>query len=226
MEQKFEILQNWSVYGKGNTNEAGCFLIGYEAFRILASYPDSKNGMNKYSAIELEEIRGKIRQYLLDPADVVICDEGHMIKNDKTTTSQTINRIRTKRRIVLTGTPMQNHLMECMFFHSFFKAFHCSFIYFSNSYLVSYHADYTMVNFIKPKFLFSKAKFEERYAQPIKDGQHLDSSAWEVAEMKKCSFALNRKLKVCVQVSSNRFFFLFLFLIINEQISSAKKFQF
>jgi transcriptional regulator ATRX len=33
-------------------------------------------------------------------------------KNPKTAITSTLNRIRTRRRIVLTGTPMQNNLKE------------------------------------------------------------------------------------------------------------------
>lgn len=46
-------------------------------------------------------------------ADLVVCDEGHMLKNESTLLSKAMSRIRTLRRIVLTGTPMQNNLKEC-----------------------------------------------------------------------------------------------------------------
>lgn len=67
-----------------------------------------------YTKNELDGLRKKIHQYLLDPgADLVVCDEGHMIKNQKSTTSAAVNKIKTRRRIVLTGTPIQNNLKEC-----------------------------------------------------------------------------------------------------------------
>ena len=45
-----------------------------------------------------------MEEALLDPGpDLVVCDEGHRIKNDKTAISQLLKKIRTKRRVVLTG---------------------------------------------------------------------------------------------------------------------------
>lgn len=50
-------------------------------------------------------------------ADVLICDEGHTLKNSSSKTTKKVLQIKTKRKILLTGTPMQNNLRECKFFH-------------------------------------------------------------------------------------------------------------
>jgi transcriptional regulator ATRX len=44
--------------------------------------------------------------------DVLVIDEGHMLKNDKTVRVQALEEIPTKRRLLLTGSPLQNNLME------------------------------------------------------------------------------------------------------------------
>lgn len=107
-------MREWHRSGSDGNKQAGCFLLGYEAFRVLINYHDSKKGKEKHQTERLDAIRGSLHKYLLDPgADLVVCDEGHMIKNQKSTTSLAVNKIRTKRRIILTGTPIQNNLKEC-----------------------------------------------------------------------------------------------------------------
>ena len=53
--------------------------------------------------------------------DFVVCDEGHLLKNDSSKLSQAVNQIKTRRRIVLTGTPLQNNLIECKFYTNIYK---------------------------------------------------------------------------------------------------------
>ena len=104
-------------------------------------------------------------------ADLVVCDEGHMLKNDKSNLSKAVSQIETRRRIVLTGTPMQNNLVE----------YHC------------------MVSFVKPNLLGSIKEFKNRFVNPIAAGQNKDSTESDVRVMKKRAHVLHIMLEGCVQ---------------------------
>ena len=43
---------------------------------------------------------------------MVVCDEGHLLKNSKSGIRNAVVQIASKRRVVLTGTPLQNNLHE------------------------------------------------------------------------------------------------------------------
>ena len=78
--------------------------MGYNMFTILAT---GKNVRRKVLADDFSK-------FLLNPGpDIIVCDEGHILRKDKSNLSQVINQIHTLRRIVLTGTPLQNNLDEC-----------------------------------------------------------------------------------------------------------------
>lgn len=79
-------------------------IIGYEMFRNLT-------GSNKNIRKGMKEV---MLQCLVDPGpDLIVCDEGHLLKNEDTALSKCIRMVKTMRRIVLTGTPLQNNLIEC-----------------------------------------------------------------------------------------------------------------
>jgi RAD54-like protein 2 len=101
--------------------EGGVLFLGYEMYRIMLDEAHLLSNINRCgSALSSEkcaELMAKIRTVLLDPGpDLIVCDEGHRIKNAKAAISKSLKEIKTKRRIVLTGYPLQNNLLEywCM----------------------------------------------------------------------------------------------------------------
>ena len=79
-------------------------MIGYEMYRNLSVA----------KKIRKKAYREELAKYLLDPGpNVVVCDEGHVMRNSKSNLSIVLGQIKTRTRIVLTGTPLQNNLLEC-----------------------------------------------------------------------------------------------------------------
>lgn len=138
-------------------------IVGHNAYSKFVRAIDNKQTKPKNREI--------YRETLVDPGpDIVIVDEGHFIKNVNTQLNTSLSQIRTRRRIILTGTPLQNNLEEY----------------------------YTMVNFIKPNLLGTLREFRNRFANPIKDGQHQDSTAGQVLAMKRRAHVLFKRLGGCV----------------------------
>ena len=149
------VLKNW--HDKG-----GIMIIGYNMFRIFVN-PTRKKA---------KRFLPKVKEALLDPGpDFVVCDEGHLLKNDQTALSKAVSQISTRRRIVLTGTPLQNNLVE----------YHC------------------MVNFVKENLLGTKNEFRNRFINPISNGQQKDASNLDVKVMKRRSHVLHELLAGAVQ---------------------------
>jgi SNF2 family DNA or RNA helicase len=65
--------------------------------------------------------------------------QGHVIKNTNTKTSRTLHDIRAQHKLLLTGTPIQNNLMEF----------------------------YNLMTWSNPNWLGSKSSFKIRYNDPI-----------------------------------------------------------
>lgn len=88
--------------------------------------------------------------------DLLICDEAHRLKNDQTLTNRALGSMHCQRRILLSGTPLQNQLQEF----------------------------YSMVNFCNPGVLGSPGEFRKRYERPILAGREPDATD-EMRELSK-----------------------------------------
>lgn len=108
-----------------------------------------------------------------------------------------MNSIKTRRRIVLTGTPLQNNLVECMNFY--LNTILCT-LTVPKTVSLSLLSDHCMVNFIKENLLGSLKEFRNRFINPIQNGQCADSTAQDVRLMKKRAHILYEMLAGCIQV--------------------------
>ncbi|ROT81158.1 DNA repair and recombination protein RAD54B [Penaeus vannamei] len=71
--------------------------------------------------------------------DILFCDEGHRLKNANIKTTSLLCSLSTRKRIILTGTPIQNDLQEL----------------------------YALVDFVNPGVLGTSASFRRIYEEPI-----------------------------------------------------------
>uniref|UniRef100_A0A4W6G8I2 RAD54 like 2 n=1 Tax=Lates calcarifer TaxID=8187 RepID=A0A4W6G8I2_LATCA len=173
-----KVVEDWK-------RDGGVLLMGYEMYRLLSLKKSFVAGRKKKSkkstgpvVIDLDEedkqqelLKGIERALARPGPDVVICDEGHRIKNCHASTSQALKNIRTRRRVVLTGYPLQNNLIEY----------------------------WCMVDFVRPDFLGTRQEFSNMFERPILNGQCVDSTPQDIQLMRYRSHVLHSLLEGFVQ---------------------------
>lgn len=85
---------------------------------------------------KLQKVQAELKKTHID---IVIADEGHRLKTEKNKSAQAIRGLNTKRRVILSGTPLQNDL----------------------------HEFYIMVDFVNPGLLESYTTFRKEFENPI-----------------------------------------------------------
>lgn len=149
------VLNSWVRNG-------GVMIVDYDVYRSLTRF-DAFVG-DRHSNVWIYNV---FKEALVKPGpDVVVCDEGQVLSKESSQLFESINRIATKCRIVLTALPLLNSLVEY----------------------------YTMVEFVKPDWLSSREDFTRKFVDPIEKGVHPDSSNDEVQAMRRRAFVLNDHL--------------------------------
>jgi DNA repair and recombination protein RAD54 and RAD54-like protein len=89
----------------------------------------------------VDELRGA-------PIGLMLCDEGHRLKNGESQTFEALNGLNVKKRVILSGTPIQNDLSE----------------YFA------------LLNFANPGYLGTRQEFRKQFEIPILRGRDADAT--------------------------------------------------
>ncbi|KAF8558525.1 hypothetical protein OG21DRAFT_1504270 [Imleria badia] len=84
-----------------------------------------------------------------------ILDEGHVIKNAKTKLTKAVKAIQAQHRLILSGTPIQNNVLEL----------------------------WSLFDFLMPGFLGTETSFNERFSKPILSGRDGKAKTGEAAAL-------------------------------------------
>ncbi|KAE9968149.1 hypothetical protein BLS_005999 [Venturia inaequalis] len=117
-EELIQQLKQWSI-ASGRTVVRPVLIVSYETLRLYAD------------------------QLAQTPIGLMLCDEGHRLKNGDSQTFTALNGLNVQKRVILSGTPIQNDLSE----------------YFS------------LLNFANPNYLGTRADFRKKYEIPILRGR-------------------------------------------------------
>lgn len=133
------------------------------------------------NARERQALRGSVSEYeviitsyevirsegeLLSSPDWLFCvlDEGHIIKNGKTKLSKAIKLLRANHRLILSGTPIQNNVLEL----------------------------WNLFDFLMPGFLGTEKQFSDRFWKPIMANRSGKATPKEQEAGEQCEWAFGR----------------------------------
>lgn len=111
------------------TNSKQVLILSYDSFIALAKNYEKRGNT----------CPGPLQENTGNVVGLIVLDEAHFIKNDETQRCDAICNFKVERKIALSGTPLQNNLLEYR----------------------------TLIEYVQPKFLVSKSRFESEYQDPI-----------------------------------------------------------
>lgn len=147
------LIRNWKrEFKKWLGNERiGVLVADGQKHLHLRDFTHGKNysvmiiGYEKLRSVQNELAKG-------GGIDIVVADEGHRLKTSQNKSAQAIKSLNTPRRIILSGTPMQNDLSEF----------------------------FAMVDFVNPGILGPYSTFKKEFEGPIMKGRQPGASTTDI----------------------------------------------
>ncbi|KAI1080305.1 recombinational repair protein [Whalleya microplaca] len=132
-EELIRQLRQWAI-ASGRSVTRPVIIVSYETLRLYTN--------------ELKDTQ----------IGLMLCDEGHRLKNGDSRTFTALNSLKVTRRVILSGTPIQNDLTE----------------YFS------------LISFANPGLLGNRLEFRKRFELPILRGRDADATENERKKGDEC----------------------------------------
>lgn len=112
-----------------------------------------RESLTNYDVIvtSYDVVRNDIEILSLIDYNYCVLDEGHIIKNASTKLSKSVKRLKAEHRLILSGTPIQNNVLEL----------------------------WSLFDFLMPGFLGSEKYFQEKFAKPIAASRNSKTSSKE-----------------------------------------------
>lgn len=171
------LVKNWqNEFGKwlGHRVKALAIDAGSkeEIDRELEYFMTAMGRQQMYSVLVISYETFRLHAYALHKHEVglVVCDEGHRLKNGDSQTYQALTALKTKRRILLSGTPIQNDLLEY----------------------------YSLVDFVNPGMLGTATEFRRRFETPIIRGRDSDATEKEQALGQERLLEMGQLVNKCI----------------------------
>ena len=136
---------NWVAEAKKFTpNLRVLALHGPDRHRLFDQIPESDIVVTSYALIRRDAEKYRALEF-----DTVVLDEAQHIKNRQTQNAQAVKAVRAKYRLVLTGTPMENSVLDL----------------------------WSIFDFLMPGYLGAAQDFRERYELPITRDKNSDAAS-------------------------------------------------
>lgn len=154
-------IRAWSKAG-------GILLLGFDTFKSLIHNRPRTSAKTKDKVAPLDDQQHEIlKKALLERPTLVVADEAHQFKSKSSSLNLAMKQIKTKSRIALTGSPLNNNLGE-------------------------YHS---LIDWIAPGYLGTYTEFKATYEEPISEGLYQDSTESQYRESRKRLKALELELE-------------------------------
>ena len=136
---------NWVAEAKKFTPELKVLALhGPDRHELFEQIPSSDIVVTSYALIRRDAEKYRELEF-----DTVVLDEAQHIKNRQTQNAQAVKAVKSQHRLVLTGTPMENSVLDL----------------------------WSIFDFLMPGYLGTAKDFRERYELPIVKEKHVEAQA-------------------------------------------------